>query len=74
MADPGVYNLGGAVVFGLGSALFLVIAAACAYESWALATGNVPITAITRGVIGHHHFIALGITAGVLVVIGHFWR
>jgi 6,7-dimethyl-8-ribityllumazine synthase len=67
-------NPGGAVVFALGSALFLVLAAACAYESFALATGSITITTVTRGTITHHHLIAGAITAGLLVLLGHFWR
>jgi hypothetical protein len=65
---------GAAAVFALGAALFLVAAALAAYESFALATGNVTISMVTRGVIGHHHILALAATAFVLILIGHLWR
>lgn len=68
------FEQGGAIVFGLGSFLFLLLACACAYESFALWTGSVTITVITRGTITHHHIIAGAITAGLLVLLGHFWR
>jgi hypothetical protein len=67
-------NQGGAVVFALGALLMLVGAALSAYEAFALWTGNIPITVITRGVIGQHHILAFCATAFVLILIGHFWR
>lgn len=67
-------NVGGAIIFGIATLFAFALTLAALYETYALATGNVTITAVTRGVIGHHHLIAFALTAAVLILIGHFWR
>ena len=63
---------GGAVVFALGGLLLLISALAMFWEAYALGTGNVLITQVTRGYIDHHRMMAMAMTGFVLILVGHF--
>jgi hypothetical protein len=56
----------------LVTALFGVITIALAFESWALLTGNKPITAYIRPAVHAYPGAALAIAVVIGMLLGHF--
>jgi len=56
----------------LVTALFGVITLALAFESWALLTGNKPITAYIRPAVHSYPGAAFAIAVVIGILLGHF--